>query len=283
MSSVYANLGCGSRYHPSWLNFDLNPTAPGVTHCDLTEGVPLPDDHCDAVFNSALLEHLSPESASKFLHECRRILKPGGILRIGVPDLERIAQVYLAKLERAAAGDAGAAADYDWMMLELVDQLVRTRSGGSMAAFIEAGAPNEQFIEARIGQEFTGLKQAFAAAEAGRLDRLRRMSPAVRRHKILQRLLRMPGDGWRALVGLLLSRTDRAALRLGRFRLSGEVHLWMYDRYSLPRLLGQCGFANARVVGAGESALPGWRDFGLDVDAEGRPLKPDLFYVECQK
>lgn len=283
MNPVYANLGCGSRYHPDWLNFDLNATAPGVQSCDLLGGVPLPDDRCDAVFNSALLEHLPPEASSRFLLECRRILKPGGLLRLGVPDLERIARLYLEKLERSVAGEGSAVADYDWMLLELIDQMIRTSPGGSMAAFIEAGAPNEDFIEQRIGHEFIDMKAAFQDLRAGTWARLRKMPPNVRRHKIIRRLLQVPGDCRRALAGLLLTRADRAALRIGRFRQSGEVHLWMYDRFSLPRLLLQCGFVDPRVCAAGHSAIPRWGSFGLDVNAGGKPLKPDLLYIECRK
>jgi hypothetical protein len=283
MNPVYANLGCGSRYHPDWLNFDLNATAPGVQSCDLLGGVPLPDDHCDAVFNSALLEHLPPEASSRFLLECRRILKPGGLFRLGVPDLERIARLYLEKLERSLAGEGSAVADYDWMLLELIDQMIRTSPGGSMAAFIEAGAPNEAFIEQRIGHEFIAMKAAFQDLRAGTRARLRKMPPNVRRHKIIRRLRQIPGDCRRALAGLLLSRADRAALQIGRFRQSGEVHLWMYDRFSLPRLLLQCGFVDPRVCPPGHSAIPRWDSFGLDVNAGGKPLKPDLLYIECRK
>lgn len=283
MKPVYANLGCGSRYHPDWLNFDLNATAPGVRSCNLLGGVPLPDNHCDAVFNSALLEHLPPETTSSFLAECRRILKPGGVLRIGVPNLESIAQRYLEKLERCLAGDTTAAADYDWMMLEMVDQLVRNRPGGRMAAFIATGAPNEGFVRERIGIELDGLQAGFRAVEAGTWHRLRQMPPAIRRHKIRQRLFRIPTDIRRFLAGLLLSRQDRAALQLGAYRLSGEVHLWMYDRFSLPRLLRQSGFQNPVLKPAGESEIDGWKAFGLDTDSNHKPLKPDLFFVECRK
>ena len=40
------------------------------------------------------------------------------------------------------------------------------------------------------------------------------------------------------LVRRLLGRRDYDALMLGRFRLSGEIHHWMYDRYSLSLLVG---------------------------------------------
>jgi hypothetical protein len=285
MKPIYVNLGCGSRFHPEWRNFDLHSTSPNVSACNLLDGIPLPDESCDAVFNSALLEHLAAPSARNFLAECRRILKPGGILRIGVPDLEQIARIYLEKLEKCLSGDTGAESDYDWIMLEFLDQMVRTRSGGAMADFVVRGPGNEAFIEQRIGDEYRTMKASLGRSGAigARIRQLGGMRPEVRRHKIRQRALRIPGDLRRAIASLFLSRTDRSALKHARFRMSGETHLWMYDRFSLPRLLAESGFIDAGAKPAGESAIPGWREYGLDLGKDGRPLKPDLLFVECRK
>jgi predicted SAM-dependent methyltransferase len=64
-----------------------------VRECNVVEGVPLPDASCDAVYNAAVLEHLTPAQAERFLRECHRLLKSGGVLRVGVPDLEQIVRV----------------------------------------------------------------------------------------------------------------------------------------------------------------------------------------------
>jgi SAM-dependent methyltransferase len=283
MKPILVNLGCGSRFHADWLNYDLHSAAPSVQECDLSRGVPLPADSCDAVFNSALLEHLQPPEAAFFLGECRRILKPGGIFRLGVPDLEGIARIYLHQLERAVAGEPGANQDYDWILLELLDQMVRQQSGGRMAAFIQAGAPNAGFIQGRIGHEFTDLQAALQMNKQGAWQRLQALPAQERRHKLFQRLRATPGMLRRALGGMFLSAADRRALREGRFRRSGEVHQWMYDRYSLSRLLTNCGFTQVSVRAPGESAIPAWRSYQLDVDGQDNPIKPDLLYVECRK
>lgn len=283
MKETLVNLGCGSRFHADWLNYDLHSPSPLVRNCDLARGVPMPDASCDAVFNSALLEHLRPQAAVGFIGECHRILKPGGILRIGVPDLEGIARAYLHQLERAVAGETGADHDYDWIQLELLDQMVRQRSGGEMAAFIRAGPPNAAFVHSRIGHEFTDLQAALRDTVISPWQKLLALPPRVRWHKLLQRLRNAPGMLRRALIAVLLPTVDREALQEGLFRRSGEVHLWMYDRYSLPRLLSSCGFSQVAVRAPGESAIPAWRGYQLDVDAEDKPIKPDLLYVESRK
>jgi len=146
------NLGCGSRYHPDWINIDIAPQCPEVIPYDISDGIPLPDNSCDVVYHSAVLEHLRRPDASVLLSECYRVLKFGGIVRIGVPDLEKICQIYLSRLENALKGDESAAHDYDWIMMELFDQSVREKSGGEMIAYLrENPLPNESFVFERIG------------------------------------------------------------------------------------------------------------------------------------
>jgi hypothetical protein len=71
------------------------------------------------------------------------------------------------------------------------------------------------------------------------------------------------------------------ALEIGRFRLSGEVHHWMYDRYSLAKLLIEAGFFNPIVQSATSSQIPDWKTFCLDTLPDGTVLKPDLFFMEA--
>lgn len=75
---------------------------------DLTKGIPYPDNSVDAVYHSYFLPHIdrdfadpSRDAALNFLKECRRVLKPGGILRNTVPDFEYYAQAYIEHLELA--------------------------------------------------------------------------------------------------------------------------------------------------------------------------------------
>jgi SAM-dependent methyltransferase len=89
---------------------------------NLRRGIPFPDASVDVVYHSHVLEHLEREDAPGFLRECRRVLKPGGVLRVVVPDLERLARRYLDVVERLPGGatldDHAAAVD------EIFDQMV---------------------------------------------------------------------------------------------------------------------------------------------------------------
>jgi predicted SAM-dependent methyltransferase len=278
----YLNLGCGARVHPEWTNVDIAPQVDGVMACNLRASLPFADGTFAVVYHSHLLEHLSHQEADNFLHECFRVLEPGGTLRVVVPDLEQIARLYLEALERAVQGDREWQSHYDWIMLELYDQTVREQPGGDMRRYLErSNVPNESFVLMRTGVEGQGLLAATRSAktrspvsvESSPVTTVRRLWRGARRRALSAR---------QSLLRLIL-REDWEALQIGRFRLGGEVHRWMYDRYSLGRMLLAAGFASPRRVEAGESEIEGWASFCLDVEADGSVYKPDSLFMEAMK
>jgi SAM-dependent methyltransferase len=252
------NLGCGDRFHHAWLNIDLVRSGPGVIVHDLTQGIPLPDASCAAAYHSHVLEHIRRSEVNRFLSECHRVLEPGGIIRVAVPDLEQICRLYLEKLELALRGDKAAAADYDWIVLELYEQAVRERGHSEMWAVKQNQAlVNREFIEGRIGLLSvppTASRFQVAVWNAGRalLDRLEWLKPV-------------------------------RALRIGYFRLRGINHQWMYDRYSLGNLLEGAGFESPIQQTATSSLIPNWREYQLDADPDGKAHKPDSLFMEAIK
>ena len=111
------------------------------------------------VYHSHLLEHFSKCDARKLLKECFRVLKTGGVIRIAVPDLEKIAREYLRNLEAALQGNENATKNYEWILLELYDQTVRNEPGGEMAKFLfQKRLPNEDYIVERIGEEVRSIR-----------------------------------------------------------------------------------------------------------------------------
>ncbi len=266
------NLGCGERFHPEWTNLDAAPASPSVQAHDLSKGIPFPDATFDAVYLSHVLEHFEKNKALLLLRECHRVLRREGIVRVVVPDLERIAELYLQALEKTANGANGAELQYDWILLELYDQTVREHPGGEMLEFVgRARTPEQEFIRQRMGGELDRmLASEVAIAGAGHRNPssiVHRFADAVRR-KALR---------------LLIGREGIRAYDLGRFRLSGEIHHWMYDRYSLGRALERAGFSAPRRVGPAESAIPDWIGFHLEMETDGRTYKPDSMYMEASR
>jgi GT2 family glycosyltransferase/SAM-dependent methyltransferase len=139
------NLGCGLTVAPGWINIDNSPNARLSKHpvlrwllwklrivsdghyrvkwpaCiathDLRRGLPYPDCFADYVYTSHCLEHLSNTDVQRIVRDLFRVLKPGGVVRIVVPDLALGARRYLERLQFNPA-DGSAAPDFlEWMQL----------------------------------------------------------------------------------------------------------------------------------------------------------------------
>jgi len=125
---VKLNIGCGPNFFPfdGWINYDkedfttyaewLRNADPSWTpgnqknlvnyiqgggaidfrKQDLRAGFPQhADGSVDAIYLGQMIEHINPMcEAPKFIGECRRMLRPGGVLRIATPDLELLINAY---------------------------------------------------------------------------------------------------------------------------------------------------------------------------------------------
>jgi SAM-dependent methyltransferase len=125
---VKVNLGCGLRVESGWLNIDGSLNAliaswPNWTHrfvyrfsgshnyysldeyCgilenyaflyhDLSISLPVQDGSVDFIYSSHFFEHLFKDDAEALLKSCARALRPGGTIRISIPDLAYAVSLY---------------------------------------------------------------------------------------------------------------------------------------------------------------------------------------------
>jgi predicted SAM-dependent methyltransferase len=96
-------LGAGSNSPEGWLSTDILPQSEGVVYLDATKPFPFDDDTFDYVHSEHLIEHISWHEGLFMLQECRRVLRPGGTVRVATPDLEVILGLY--KRKRAALSE----------------------------------------------------------------------------------------------------------------------------------------------------------------------------------
>ena len=95
--AIGINLGCGPVARAGWINCDAKDL-PGVDlRCDLRSGLPLAADYADYVAAIHVLQDLDYPAIVPTLREIRRVLKPGGVLRLAVPDIERAIDAYLLR------------------------------------------------------------------------------------------------------------------------------------------------------------------------------------------
>ena len=81
-------LGTSNTVMDGWLNTDLVPTNRNVVYLDATRRLPFSRDIFDYIYSEHMIEHIEHQSAVSMLHECFRVLKPGGRIRISTPDLK---------------------------------------------------------------------------------------------------------------------------------------------------------------------------------------------------
>ncbi len=119
------HLGCGLTTPHGWVNLDGSWNAwfakhprlrnfirllhilpasqldiawtPDVFIHDVRKGLPFPDNSFTVIYGSHFLEHLYLREAQRLLGECCRVLKPGGVLRMVVPDLRSILLEYTSQ------------------------------------------------------------------------------------------------------------------------------------------------------------------------------------------
>lgn len=280
------NLGCGQRFHEDWVNLDFVSSHKDVIQHDLRKGIPFEDESFNVVYHSHVLEHFSKADGINFLKECYRVLQDEGIIRIAVPNLEVIAKEYLKYLELALDGNTDAEANYEWIKLELFDQMVRSRSGGEMLNYLtQKTITNEDYVFHRIGEE--GKKIRKACLQKTDLIEQHKTNVQINSHSPLKKKLKKL---IKKIVIPFLKKTEsnnsekyKREVEIGSFRLGGEIHQWMYDRYSLKKLLNEVGFENIEVKTAGSSKINNWERFELDATIEGSVFKPDSLYMEGVK
>src|SRR6185295_1213203 len=114
MIRVY--IGCGASPINGWLNFDNSltvrvaryPLLPalvcrtplrkefarvvktkGIKWADATNRIPVSPHSVDVLYTCHMREHLDQEEVQAFLKEVLRVMKPGGIIRVVVPDIRQ--------------------------------------------------------------------------------------------------------------------------------------------------------------------------------------------------
>lgn len=156
-------------------------------------------------------------------------------------------------------------------MIEMLDQMVRMRSGGEMGECFHSVATNQDkvkadFIKQRVGEELlhkipteTSLKHKIT------LDKIA--------NKILNLYLK-------ALYFLIpRSIRDEVFIRTS----IGERHKWAYDSFSLHRLLSLAGFTDIQIMRYDHSKIPNFNTYLLDMNADGSAYKGiSSLYMEAK-
>lgn len=88
------HLGCGKRFLPGFVHIDA-VDYPHVDHVATIDNLSfIQTDSVDLIYNCHVLEHFKRRDVGRVLSEWHRVLKPGGTLRVSVPDFSKLCEVY---------------------------------------------------------------------------------------------------------------------------------------------------------------------------------------------
>jgi predicted SAM-dependent methyltransferase len=88
------NWGCGEWTVPGWINSDIKQNRGVDLVADIREGLPLESDSIDYIASIHSLPEIPFTDIVPTLAELRRVLKPGGVLRLALPDLDKGIEAY---------------------------------------------------------------------------------------------------------------------------------------------------------------------------------------------
>lgn len=273
----YLNVGCGKKFSKDsiWENVDMvSSSKKHVKSANLIKGFPYQNNSFEAVYHSQVLEHIPKENAKEFLNECYRVLKDGGVIRVVVPDLENIVNEYLTRLkENLVSPSKDSIEAYQWAVFELYDQAVRNKSGGlTKDYFLKNQLFDNKYVNKRTGIRWTKAREN---ENETTLQKIKRVSNEIGKFNFFVAAIRLIKQ--KALNFFLGEK-----YRVGSFRLGGEIHYWMYDRFSLSELLKEVGFKDVKVKTPYTSDIMNWEKYELDVK-DNTLYDPTSLFMEARK
>ena len=91
------NWGCGPCVAPGWINSDRLVGEGIDLSCDIRDGLPLESGSLDYIAGIHVLQDVPYPDVVPALRELHRVLKPAGVLRLGLPDLDKAIRAYLER------------------------------------------------------------------------------------------------------------------------------------------------------------------------------------------
>ncbi len=94
-SGLHLHLGCGPKYLPGFINVDGNLFRRHDLWLDLRNGLPFASESAASIYSSHVFEHFYPDELERLIAACHRVLRPGGGMRVVVPDMAAAVRAYL--------------------------------------------------------------------------------------------------------------------------------------------------------------------------------------------
>ena len=157
---------------------------------------------------------------------------------------------------------------YDWIRLEIFDQILRNSTGGQMFEVLQQNDEDiRKFLLERLGFSY------LSSVNPKRPQRKMSLSDLLTKV-----FIRLPLKIKELTISIFLS----SDAKVGRFRRSGEVHQYLHDFVSIGRILDTTNFVQITRETPNSSSIPDWQQYKLDV-IDGVIDGPLALYVEAMK
>lgn len=265
----FLNLACGDYFVNSqnWINCDFAPQSKSVKQVNLLGKFPFENNSFDLVYSSHYLEHIELDKVLDFMNQCNRVLKKNGIIRLVLPDFENIAREYVMNKDK----NQGEFAAFN--IAEMIDQCVRTRSGGHLQEWYDRSQGNKELSEYIYSR--TGFKRKSTVELENKIKiRLKRITLMKLKLKLQLKMSYI-------VISILpswftTSHVSKVA--------TGERHMWVHDFDSVKAFLEQSGFTEVRRVSAQFSCEPNFPLYPLDLNSQNHARKgKESMYIEARK
>ena len=234
-------------------------------------GFPYPDSSFEAVYSSHVLEHFDRDQGRFLVAESYRLLRKGGVFRVVVPDLQGSCNEYLRIL--SLTDNATKEKLYSWIIIEMIDQMVRNVPSGEMGSFLSKVMTSNDEEFKRYVRSRTQNTKWLPSSKATFTEKLNKITIQKLSTKIsywyLQLLSHFIPNSLRSMVFIQTG--------------IGERHRWMYDEFSLKLLLRDVGFKDVRRVEFNVSSILDFNSDNLDRNPDGQPYKHNSIYMEGLK
>ena len=236
------NLGCGVRADHGWTNIDFSPVARLARHKSIARVA-----RRVGIISEERWDRLMQVQPDIVIHDLRR--------GIPFPDGTFDAVYHSHLLEHLDRDLAPAFVANCYRVL---------KSGGTLRVAVpDLMQLANRYLSATSLLEENG---EFASAEYTRVT-----------EDLFDQMVRKEASGTRLQRPLI--RAVERFLR-GDAAKIGELHRWMYDKYSLGALLSAAGFRDVRTQVLPESRIDAWSEFHLDTNEDGTVYKPGSLYME---
>ena len=260
------NIACGDIFisNASWINLDYESKDENVIKCDILNKLPFKENSISNIYSSHFIEHIPLYKIDSFFKSCFKILEHKGVIRLVTPDFFEMTSSYI---------EANNQNNYElseFIKIEILDQLVRTREGGGLRIAFNRFVKNDnnkmiEVVNQRLGHDLRQEKK---------IDYLINKKNHFKKFKI-----KFFDIYIKSILKLLPKAFSNQNVSLAKV---GENHKWLWDFNDIKKKLNSAGFSNINKKKFNESNI---NNFPFELDQkENFPRKGiQSMYIEAEK